>query len=76
LYDLNQVKGIWTVSLTSDEYPIDVPKWETQKTGYDYYMSMLKEADQIRNGSIKMIMALATADQTRLWESIENSILI
>jgi hypothetical protein len=75
LYDLNEINETWHLQIHCENYPIQlIPKWEHSRTGYEYYMSMLKEADQIRNQSIKFVMGLSTADQSKLWESIENSI--
>ncbi|KAI8593535.1 autophagy protein Apg5-domain-containing protein [Geranomyces variabilis] len=35
----------------------------------DAFMSMVKEADFMRNGNIKKVMGLSMQDQTQLWES-------
>jgi hypothetical protein len=73
LYDQFQVTGLWTLRLHIGNFPSEMmPRFDTMDDGYNYYISMLKEADQIRNGSIKIMMALSTADVSRLWESIAN----
>ncbi|KAI8930239.1 autophagy protein Apg5-domain-containing protein [Entophlyctis helioformis] len=35
-----------------------------------HFMSMIKQADYLRTGSIKRAMAMSKADQTKLWDSL------
>ncbi|KNC95916.1 uncharacterized protein SPPG_08673 [Spizellomyces punctatus DAOM BR117] len=41
-------------------------------TPHDSFMSMIKEADYIRNGSIKKLMSLSKQDQTNLWQGLSS----
>ncbi|KAG0367327.1 autophagy protein 5 [Gamsiella multidivaricata] len=36
----------------------------------DYFMSMIKEADYLRNGSTKKVMNMSKADQMQLWNGL------
>ncbi|TPX33535.1 hypothetical protein SeMB42_g07464 [Synchytrium endobioticum] len=76
LFDLyNQTKQLpWPITTHFSRFPNDklmrLPSSPTVDTPHDFFMSLIKEADFIRNGSIKKVMSLSKVDQFCLWEGL------
>ncbi|KAG0053037.1 autophagy protein 5 [Gryganskiella cystojenkinii] len=61
----------WKVTVHFQNYPGDKLLSAAQGEGCkDAFMSMIKEADYLRNGTTKKVMNLSKADQTQLWDGI------
>ncbi|KAF9546142.1 autophagy protein 5 [Mortierella hygrophila] len=61
----------WRVTVHSQNFPGEkLIKNPTLKSCQDYFMSMIKEADYLRNGSTKKVMNMSKSDQTQLWEGL------
>ncbi|KAG0289594.1 autophagy protein 5 [Linnemannia gamsii] len=59
------------IPLKCQNFPGDkLIKNPTLKSCQDYFMSMIKEADYLRNGSTKKVMNMSKSDQTQLWEGL------
>ncbi|KAJ3271036.1 autophagy protein 5 [Terramyces sp. JEL0728] len=77
LYDLNRgVFAPWTVTLNESDMPSDLFIWDSENCLYDIFMSLYKEADYIRNGSIKKVMGLALNNTTDLWDALMKATMI
>lgn len=72
LYDLHNSPAVWNLEIHETGYPDDIFRWDHENCMFDLWMSMIKEADQLRNGSIAKIMGLSTSDHLKLWSSIEK----
>lgn len=73
LFDLNaNVDQLpWGITLHFKDLPSSqVLLKPTPETMQDMFMSMVKEADFLRNGSTKKVMNLSKRDQTQLWQSL------
>ncbi|KAF9927004.1 autophagy protein 5 [Linnemannia zychae] len=63
----------WQVTIHSRNFPNEkLIKNPTLKNCQDYFMSMVKEADYLRNGSTKKVMNMSKSDQTQLWEGLQS----
>ncbi|KAF9391962.1 autophagy protein 5 [Podila verticillata] len=61
----------WKITVHFQNFPADkLIKSQAVDSSQDYFMSMIKEADYLRNGSIKKIMNMSKSDQTQLWEGL------
>ncbi|ORY03625.1 APG5-domain-containing protein [Basidiobolus meristosporus CBS 931.73] len=61
----------WKVTVHCKEYPGDkLIRSPSSNMARDYFMSIMKEADYLRNGSTKKVMNLSKQDQLQLWDSI------
>ncbi|KAG0379684.1 autophagy protein 5 [Mortierella sp. AD032] len=61
----------WRVTVHFRNFPGEkLIKDPTLKSCQDYFMSMIKEADYLRNGSTKKVMNMSKSDQTQLWEGL------
>ncbi|KAF9099824.1 autophagy protein 5 [Mortierella sp. GBA35] len=61
----------WRVTVHSQNFPGEkLIKNPTLKSCQDYFMSMIKEADYLRNGSTKKVMNMSKSDQTQLWDGL------
>ncbi|CAO3652331.1 unnamed protein product [Mucor hiemalis] len=73
LFDLNANADQlpWGITLHFKDLPSSqVLLKPTPETMQDMFMSMVKEADFLRNGSTKKVMNLSKRDQTQLWQSL------
>ncbi|KAF9153642.1 autophagy protein 5 [Actinomortierella ambigua] len=61
----------WKVTVHFQNFPADrLIKSQAVDICQDYFMSMIKEADFLRNGSTKKVMNMSKADQTQLWDGL------
>ncbi|KAK9722286.1 autophagy protein 5 [Basidiobolus ranarum] len=61
----------WKIAVHCKEYPGDkLIRSPSSNMARDYFMSIMKEADYLRNGSTKKVMNLSKKDQIQLWDSI------
>ncbi|GJJ69356.1 autophagy-related protein 5 [Entomortierella parvispora] len=62
----------WNVTVNFQNYPGDklIASCADSNVCKDAFMSMIKEADYLRNGTTKKVMNLSKADQTQLWDGI------
>ncbi|KAI9253335.1 autophagy protein Apg5-domain-containing protein [Helicostylum pulchrum] len=75
LYDLysNLESLPWSLILCFKNLPTDILLLKpTPETMQDMFMSMVKEADFLRNGTTKKVMNLSKRDQSRLWQSLAS----
>ena len=67
----------WHITVHFSRFPTDklirVSSLSSMDAPHDYFMSLIKEADFIRNGSIKKVMGLSKIDQSSLWEGLCSS---
>lgn len=73
LFDLktNAAELPWCITLHFKDLPLSqILQKPTPETVQDMFMSMVKEADFLRNGSTKKVMNLTKRDQTQLWQSL------
>ncbi|KAI9099797.1 autophagy protein Apg5-domain-containing protein [Phlyctochytrium arcticum] len=66
----------WQITVHFQNFPsTKIPHYaqlDPSKALCDMFMSMIKEADFIRNGSMKKVMALSKNDQTQLWNGLNS----
>ncbi|KAG0285041.1 autophagy protein 5, partial [Dissophora globulifera] len=61
----------WKITVHFQNFPADkLIKSQAIDSCQDYFMSMIKEADYLRNGSTKKVMNLSKSDQTQLWDGL------
>ncbi|CAG8629848.1 autophagy protein Apg5-domain-containing protein [Gigaspora rosea] len=61
----------WPVTVHFKNFPADkLIKAQAIDATQDFFMSMIKEADFLRNGSTKKVMNLSKNDQTQLWDGL------
>ncbi|OZJ03933.1 hypothetical protein BZG36_03611 [Bifiguratus adelaidae] len=61
----------WPVTVHYDGFPSDkLIRGQTMDSVQDFFMSMVKESDYLRNGSTKKVMNLSKQDQSQLWEGL------
>ncbi|CEP15672.1 hypothetical protein [Parasitella parasitica] len=75
LFDLHTVDLCtpWNITLHFKGLPSDsILLNPTPETMQDMFMSMIKEADFLRNGNIKKVMNLSKRDTTQLWDSLSS----
>ncbi|KAI9205737.1 autophagy protein Apg5-domain-containing protein [Polychytrium aggregatum] len=61
----------WKIHIHFGGFPADkLIKFPSSGTLFDFFMSSIKEADHLRNGSTKKVMALSKADQLSLWDGL------
>ncbi|KAI8642603.1 autophagy related 5-like protein [Parasitella parasitica] len=61
----------WNVTMHFKDLPSDsILLKPTPETMQDMFMSMIKEADFLRNGNIKKVMNLSKRDTAQLWHSL------
>ncbi|KAG0246440.1 autophagy protein 5 [Mortierella sp. GBA43] len=61
----------WKVTVHFQNFPTDkLIKSQAIDSCQDYFMSMIKEADYLRNGSTKKVMNMSKSDQTQLWDGL------
>ncbi|KAF9918939.1 autophagy protein 5 [Lobosporangium transversale] len=70
----NATKGSllpWKITVHFQNFPADkLIKSQAIDSCQDYFMSMIKEADYLRNGSTKKVMNMSKSDQTQLWDGL------
>ncbi|OAD06343.1 hypothetical protein MUCCIDRAFT_106914 [Mucor lusitanicus CBS 277.49] len=75
LFDLHatDLSKTWNLTLHFKDLPSDLILLKpTAETMQDMFMSMIKEADFLRNGNIKKVMNLSKRDTTQLWDSLAS----
>lgn len=75
LFDLHTVDLSipWNVTLHFKDLPSNsILLKPTPEIMQDMFMSMIKEADFLRNGNIKKVMNLSKRDTTQLWDSLAS----
>ncbi|KAI8602890.1 autophagy protein Apg5-domain-containing protein [Dissophora ornata] len=61
----------WKVTMHFEDFPSDkLIKSLSSDSCQDYFMSMIKEADYLRNGTTKKVMNMSKSDQTQLWDGL------
>ncbi|KAF9283558.1 autophagy protein 5 [Mortierella alpina] len=61
----------WKITVHFQDFPADkLIRHSTADSSQDYFMSMIKEAEYLRNGSTKKVMNMPMADQTQLWDGL------
>ncbi|CAG8609105.1 10404_t:CDS:2 [Ambispora gerdemannii] len=67
----------WPVTVHFKNFPADklIRAQEIDAT-QDFFMSMIKEADFLRNGSTKKVMNLSKNDQTQLWDGLWSIFIV
>ncbi|KAG0359608.1 autophagy protein Apg5-domain-containing protein [Gamsiella multidivaricata] len=61
----------WKITVHFQNFPADkLIKSQAVDSCQDYFMSMIKEADYLRNGSTKKVMNMSKSDQTQLWDGL------
>ncbi|KAG0249400.1 autophagy protein 5 [Mortierella polycephala] len=61
----------WKVIVHFKDYPTNkLIKTSAPENSQDFFMSMIKEADYLRNGSTKKVMNMSKSDQSHLWEGL------
>ncbi|MCJ1441736.1 MAG: autophagy protein 5 [Stictis urceolatum] len=64
----------WRLVLHLSEFPDSLVKLDDEgRVLHDAWINSIKEADFLRNGTAKAIMALSKEDSTKLWESLKAS---
>ncbi|CAI2192434.1 20458_t:CDS:2 [Funneliformis geosporum] len=64
----------WPVTVHFKNFPLDkLIRAQAIDATQDFFMSMIKEADFLRNGSTKKVMNLSKNDQTQLWDGLWSS---
>ncbi|KAF9095345.1 autophagy protein 5 [Mortierella sp. GBA35] len=64
----------WKVTVHFQNFPGDkLIKSQAVDSCQDYFMSMIKEADYLRNGSTKKVMNMSKSDQTQLWDGLSSN---
>ncbi|KAF8976965.1 autophagy protein 5 [Entomortierella lignicola] len=64
----------WKVTVHFQNYPADkLIKSQAIDSCQDYFMSMIKEADYLRNGSTNKVMRMSKSDQTQLWDGLSSN---
>jgi autophagy-related protein 5 len=76
LHDLyNFHSQIWSLTLNEGNFPGKLLRIDYVEIMQDIFMSTCKEAECIRNGSVKRFINLSTSDQSQLWKTVENGFL-
>ncbi|KAF9346577.1 autophagy protein 5 [Mortierella sp. AD094] len=61
----------WKIIAHVENFPVEkLIKITSENSCQDYFMSMIKEADYLRNGSTKKVMNMSKSDQTQLWDGM------
>ncbi|KAI8823435.1 autophagy protein Apg5-domain-containing protein [Fimicolochytrium jonesii] len=64
----------WYITVHFSNFPtvelIRMQPKQHLETARDSFMSLVKEADYLRNGTIKRVMGLSKNDQTQLWDAL------
>nr|CAG8630470.1 8477_t:CDS:2 [Entrophospora candida]CAG8637908.1 9165_t:CDS:2 [Entrophospora candida] len=61
----------WSLTVHFKDFPDDkLIRAQAIDATQDFFMSMIKEADFLRNGTTKKVMNLSKNDQTQLWDGL------